>query len=385
MQIKKVKIHLLEPIKINFPDYHEFPGAQRAESFNIEPGLVRIFTDDGLEGNFLIEDHSLAMGLIKPLKRMLIGIDPLDKEKFFGHYPPTHRRGLGTGTYWSWPTFNGDIFLCVIDVCMWDIIGKYFKMPIYRLLGACREKVLAYASTHHLKSVKEYLDTAEKCLEEGFKAIKIHTPSTLGFGDWKHDIEVCRAVRDLVGDDVKLLLDPYVAYDRRTALKVGREIQRLDFCAYEDPLPTSDIDGYVELCRELDVNIWCGEFLQSLYQYSEYIRRGATDAVRCSMENVGGVTPLMKVAHLAEAFGLNCEPHSWGGQFTQAAHLHCELAMHNNEFVELTVPQGSYDLPVINEEIRVGKDGYVRALKGPGLGLTIDEDALNKATVKVLE
>ena len=204
-----------------------------------------------------------------------------------------------------------------------------------------------------------------------------------GGSDYKLDMEVCKAVRQAAGDDYILLMDPVGVYSRREALAVGRLLDELHFVAFEDPLPTKDIDGLAELARALDVPLHVGEFIFSIYDYAEYIRRGAVDVVRFIVDNVGGITGGMKIANLTECFGMECAPHNWGDTLQQAVHFHCELAMPNNLYYEMTVPQGIFDPPYIKDPVRVPPDGYVYAPSKPGLGYEIDRNALDKMTQRV--
>jgi hypothetical protein len=107
----------------------------------------------------------------------------------------------------------------------------------------------------------------------------------------------------------------------------------LGFAAYEDLIPTTDM-GYMQLCKALDVPIHAGEFIFSIYDYAEYVRRGAVDVLRFIVDNVGGITGGMKIAAMAECFGMECAPHNWGDTLDHAVHFHCELAMPNNVFFE---------------------------------------------------
>jgi L-alanine-DL-glutamate epimerase-like enolase superfamily enzyme len=178
-------------------------------------------------------------------------------------------------------------------------------------------------------------------------------------------------------------MDPVGVYTREEAIKVGRLLDELNYVAYEDPIPTTDIDGLVELCRALDVPIHIGEFIFSIYDYPEYIRRGALDVVRLIVDNIGGITGAMKVARLAECFGMECAPHNWGDVFDHAVHFHCELAMPNNIWFEMTVPQGTSDRPYMKDRIRISKDGCVDAPTKPGLGYEIDRAALDELTIRI--
>lgn len=338
--------------------------------------IARVITESGIEGNYTLEkrywhpDWSTD-GWLEFAKNALIGKSALDRMKIITQYHPMlRRRGQSP---WA----------ATIDICLWDILGKAVGLPIYKLLGACKEKVLAYASTHHLKTVQEFVDLTKQCLEQGFKALKIHPPELPDGCDYKLDIEVCKAIRDTAGKDFILLHDPVGIYNRFEALEVGRVLDQLDYYGYEDPLPTNDIEGYTELCRNLDVPIHCGEFIFSIYTYSEYIRRGAVDILRFIVDNIGGITAGMKVVHTAECFGMKCEPHNWGDTLEQAAHFHCELAMFNGDFYEMTVPQGNQDIPYMKDQIRVAKDGYVYAPTKPGMGYEIDWNVLDNNTIEV--
>jgi len=243
--------------------------------------------------------------------------------------------------------------------------------------------VLAYASSQHHATVDEFVQEVQTCKAQGFKGYKIHPPSPGGGHDYKLDIEVCKAVRKAAGDDCTLLMDPVGVYTREEAIKVGRVVQDLNFVAYEDPIPTSDLEGLVELCHDLEVPIHVGEFIFSLYDYAEYIRRGALDVVRLIVDNIGGISGGLKVAHTAELFGLECAPHNWGEVFDHAVHFHLELAMPNNVWFEMTVPQGTGDRPYMKDNFRINQDGYVYAPTKPGLGYEIDRDALDKMTNRI--
>jgi D-galactarolactone cycloisomerase len=227
--------------------------------------------------------------------------------------------------------------------------------------------------------VEDFVADVQKCKAEGYKAYKIHPPWKADGGvDFKLDMEVAKAVRKAAGDDFILLYDRVGAYTRYEAMAVGRLMDELKYVAYEDPLPTTDIDGLVELTRALDVPIHIGEFIFSPYVFAEYIRRGAMDVVRFIVDNIGGITGGMKVGRLAECFGMECAPHNWGEAFDHAVHFHCELAMPNNVWFEMTQPQTLSDRPYIRDHIRIAKDGCVHAPVKPGLGYEIDRDALDR-------
>jgi L-alanine-DL-glutamate epimerase-like enolase superfamily enzyme len=363
LTIKEVKVYVIER------------GAGGVTNAGYDQ-VAAVVTAGGIEGNYTLANRYWHpnwsnLGWLDAAKRMLLGKSALDLPALTSQWEPEKRR-VGQLSYAS-----------AIDNCLWDVLGKAVGLPVYRLLGAYRDKVPAYASTQHHDTVEEFVEEVRKSKAEGFRGYKIHPPSPRGGHDYKLDMEVAKAVRQAAGDDFTLLMDPVGVYTREEAIKVGRLLQDLNYVAYEDPIPTSDIEGLVELCKALDIPVHIGEFLFSPYNFAEYIRRGAMDVVRFIVDNVGGITGGMKIAHTAELFGMECAPHNWGEVFDHAVHFHCELAMPNNVWFEMTVPQGTGDRPYMKDRIRIEKDGCVHAPTKPGLGYEIDRAALERMTKKV--
>jgi L-alanine-DL-glutamate epimerase-like enolase superfamily enzyme len=143
------------------------------------------------------------------------------------------------------------------------------------------------------------------------------------------------------------------------------------------------MDGLAALASALDLPITIGEFIFSPYDFPEYIRRGCCDVVRYIVDNIGGISGGMKVARLAECFGMECQPHNWGSTLDHAVHFHTELAMPNCVWFEMTQPQGVSDAPYFKDKIRIDKDGYVPAPTKPGLGYEIDRDVLDTMILRV--
>ena len=371
LTVKEVKVYVLKA------------GAPAISS--LPPKLAAIVTNSGIEGNYALgyrywHPNWSNLGWLDYAKRVLPGKSVLNLPVLTSQWAPDLRR-QGQLSYAS-----------AIDNCLWDILGKAVGLPVYRILGAYKERVLAYGSSQHHKTLDEFVTEVRQCKAQGFKAYKIHPPE----GDegnpdnYKLDMEICKAVRQAAGDDFTLMLDPVGVYTRYQAIKVGRLLDELGYVVFEDPIPTTDIDGLVELCAALDVPVHIGEFLFSIYDYGEYIRRRALDALRFIVDNVGGITGGMKVGHLAECFGMPCAPHNWGTVFDQAVHFHCELAMPNAVWFEKTLTyqdtgdlQAASDLPYVKTSFRVAKDGYVYAPTQPGLGCEVDRDALDKMILRV--
>jgi len=341
--------------------------------------IAAIVTNSGIEGNYTLNPRYWHpnwsnAGWLDYAKRLLPGKSVLDLPAITSQYEPGRRR-VGQSSYAS-----------AIDNCLWDILGKAVGLPVYRILGAYRDKVLAYASSQHHATVEAFVDEVKRVKALGYKAYKIHPPDPKTPGgrvDYKLDMEVNKAVRQAAGDDFILINDPVGVYTREEAIRVGRQMDELGYVGYEDPIPTTDVDGLVELCRAVDTPIHIGEFIFSIYDYPAYIRAGALDVIRLIVDNIGGITGGIKVGHLAECFGMECVPHNWGGPFDHAVHFHLELAMPNNVWFEMTQPMEQSDRPYIKDKIRIDKEGYVHAPAKPGLGYEIDRNVLDNMTTAV--
>jgi L-alanine-DL-glutamate epimerase-like enolase superfamily enzyme len=343
--------------------------------------LASIATESGGEGICTLQtsvfhanwDNS---GWLDYAKRTLAGKSALDHLQFTSQYLPVRRH------YGQPPQ------AAAIDICLWDLLGKAMGQPVYQILGAYKDRVLAYASSQHLqtKTPDPYVEAAQKAKAEGFQAFKINPPPVGADGDghYRLDMEICKAVRKAVGDDFMLMHHAVGNYARSEAMEAGRLLDELHYRGYEDPLPSTDVDGLAQLCQELRTPVIVGEFMFSLYDYPEYIRRGAADTLRFVVDNVGGITPGVKIGILAECHGMECMPHGVGNVLHQAAHLHCELAMPNSAFVEVPYPQGARDAqPYMKDVVRIASDGCVHAPSKPGLGYEIDRAALDKAIVRI--
>ena len=338
--------------------------------------LASIVTNSGIEGNYTLATRYFHpnwsnLGWLDYAKGVLRGKNALDGPAITSQWAPGLRR-QGQSSYAS-----------AIDNSLWDILGKAAGMPVYRLLGAYKNRVRAYASSQHLKTPEDFVADLAHARSDGFTAYKIHPPwmpnNTV---DWELDIEVAKAVRKAAGDHYPLLFDRVGAYTRDEAFKVGRVLDELHYVSDEDPLPTSDMDGLTALTQALDLPVTIGEFIFSPYNYADYIRRGCCDEVRFIVDNIGGISSGMKVGRLAELFGMECQPHNWGTALDHAVHFHCELAMPNNTWFEMTQPQGITDQPYFKDLIRIDKDGYVPAPTKPGLGYELDRNVMDNMMVR---
>ncbi len=346
------------------PHIGQFGGASQL-------GLLTIATDQGIEGHAFLGSalngaHVDGAVLIEHLKPPLLGQDPLERERLYrliwGRHRFTTLRAIGA-----------------VDVALWDIAGKAAGLPIHRLLGSYRERAPAYASSARLADKEAYAEQAAGFKAAGWTAYKIHPPT-----NWREDIEICRAVRQAVGDDYTLMLDSTWSYNYETALRVGRAIEELGFYWYEDPLAEDDIYGSAKLRRKLDLPLMATEYTPGGFQsYAPWILQEATDFLRGDVAVKGGITSLIKTAHLAEAFHMNLEIHHGGNSLNNVANLHVLMAIGNSEFFEVLLPDGAQKYGLI-EDITVDGDGLVHAPTEPGIGAKIDFELIEHKLTAVL-
>ena len=330
-------------------------------------GLLTVRTRDGIEGNAFLGSANRGAqmdgeSLIHFLKPILMGQNPLDRERL---YKQMYRKSRTT-------TLRA-IGAC--DIALWDIAGKMAGLPIARLIGQFRDKIPAYASSAVLGAPEAYAEEAISFRDDGWAAYKIHPPT-----DPETDIAVCKAVRKAVGEDYRLMLDSTWAYDYPAALRVGLAIQDLGFHWYEDPLDEEDITNYPKLRQKLSIPVMATEYSPGgLYSYAPWILLQATDYLRGDVAVKGGITGVLKTAHLAEAFKMNYEIHHGGNSLNNVANLHVAMAIPNTSFFEVLLPAGAqkYGLAPDIEIV----DGHVHAIERPGLGADIDFDLIKAKTV----
>ena len=235
MKITDIKIHILDMGR----DYH-FPlhGTFRAEA-----GLVRIFTDEGIEGNadyctWAIPSKVLGTNILS-LKSCVVGEDPFHIERIWD------------ATFKTTRSVNSIYAPGCINVALWDIVGKALKVPIYRLLGGFRDRLRAYASTQSCKDIESFVSLAESLVRKGFTAIKLHP-----WADPDRDIALCRAIRKAVGDKIELMIDPLGLYDRTGALKVGKVLDELISTGTKNPFLSPTLKAMLSCAGASMYRLW---------------------------------------------------------------------------------------------------------------------------------
>jgi L-alanine-DL-glutamate epimerase-like enolase superfamily enzyme len=228
-----------------------------------------------------------------------------------------------------------------------------------------------------LSTAGDYVDFVGELIGQGFKAIKFHCWCEIA-----RDIPMVRKVWERHGGPgLALMLDVEQRYNREDALKAAQALDELGFTWFEAPLIDTDLQGYAELRRRVDVPIIpAGNTVLDLSAIELAIRMGCWSAVRVDATIAGGITPTRKILALAEASGMTVELQCWGYTLTQAANLHLMLAYNNSGYFEQPSPYPAFEHGSL-DAIRTDHEGYVHAPKGPGLGIRIDWPAVEAATL----
>jgi L-alanine-DL-glutamate epimerase-like enolase superfamily enzyme len=350
-------------------------------------GVLRISTDEGLVGHCFLSfpgpgPAAIADQIVRVVKPLLLGQDPLDIGR--------HWRRMAGLSHFLHPIAHGSV-----DVALWDIAGQAANLPIHRLLGTCRERVPVYFSSGHHACAQAYAEEARHWQQQGWKGYKLHPPRAPWIAPpappLAVDIDACRAVREAVGPELALMLDASWSYSYSEALHVGRALEELGYLWYEDPLGANDIESYVRLKQQLHIPILATEITPGgLEALVPWLAARATDHLRGDVVIKGGITGLVKIVHLAEAFGMSCEIHDGYNALGNVANLHVTMATDRCDWFEVLAfnRSGEYGLEHLSygllEPLSIDADGLLHAPTGPGLGAAIDWELINSAVDAVV-
>jgi L-alanine-DL-glutamate epimerase-like enolase superfamily enzyme len=334
--------------------------------------VLRLTTADGLVGlagaaSYTGHGYSTAVAeTLRPLVRDLLGVSAHDRESTWDR--------MRERTIPIAPQAHS-----LIDIALWDVAARAVGLPLHRFLDAAAPAttIPAYASTPLLADVPAFIEFARQLAADGYPAIKFH-----GWCEPARDLALVRAVRAAFsGETPRFMLDVEQRYGRADALAMARELEQLGFAWFEAPLPDTDLAGYAELRRQVQIpilppgNVIVDEDLVALA-----IGMGAWSRLRLDVTTCGGITPARRLAAQAAANGLRLEIQSWGYTLAQAANLHFMLAAGTCSYFEQAVPVEPYEHATLTP-IRIDGAGLVHAPAGPGLGVEVDWPALERAAI----
>jgi L-alanine-DL-glutamate epimerase-like enolase superfamily enzyme len=323
---------------------------------------AQIHTDDGHEGlgyTYTVGQTGGAaiLALIRDdLSPLLIGEDPrrvehLWQRMWWGlHY--VGRGGLAT------------FAIAAADIALWDLKGKLAGEPLWRLLGGHARRVKVYAGGIDLQHpLEDLLDETRRNLARGYRAIKMK----VGRERLAEDVERVAAMRELLGPGFPLMVDANMRWTVEQAIRAARALAPYDVYWLEEPTIPDDVAGHARIARQGGLPIATGENMHTLYEFQKMIRAGGVAYPEPDMSNLGGITPWLKVAHLAEAYNLPVTTHG-----VHDLHVHCLAAVPNASYLEA---HGFGLERYMRRSLQI-EDGYALAPDRPGHGVALNWAAL---------
>lgn len=254
--------------------------------------------------------------------------------------------------------------LAAIDTALWDLRCKKAGLPLYRMAGGAKDSVPLYSTEGgwlHI-SIEELVADAVLMKEKGFAGSKIK----IGSPHISVDRTRLAAVREAVGSDFDIMVDANQAFSRSEALKRAKMLEEYGISWFEEPMPADDVGAHADLARHSNIPIAVGESLYSISQFKDYLVQDACSIVQVDVARIGGITPWLKVAHMAEAFNVSVCPH-----FLMELHVSLVCAIPNAPLLEY-IPQ----LDTITKSRMLVKEGCAKPSETPGLGIDWDWDAI---------
>jgi L-talarate/galactarate dehydratase len=357
--IREIRLHSVYlPLKTPISDAKVLTGRQKPMT-EIAILFCEIESTEGYQGlGFSYSKRAGGPGQFAHAKEIapaLLGEDPNDISKAWDKLcwagASVGRSGLATQA------------IGAFDVALWDMKAKRAGLPLAKLLGAQRDSVRCYNTSGGFlhTPLDELLVNTDASREKGIGGIKLK----VGQPDWALDVKRVSKVRQHLGDDFPLMVDANQQWDRPTAQRMGRIFEQFNLIWIEEPLDCYDAGGHAALAAQLDTPIATGEMLTSVLEHWDFIRQNGADFLMPDAPRVGGISPFLKVATLAEFAGLQIAPH-----FSMELHIHLAAAMQREPWVE----HFEWLEPLFNERLEV-KDGRMLVPTRPGLGVSMSEQA----------
>jgi L-alanine-DL-glutamate epimerase-like enolase superfamily enzyme len=334
---------------------------------HINMPVVFITTEDGVRGlgyawSLLGGATATRCVLKDDFAPLLIGEDALDNErlwdKLYRRLQTVGRVGLVTQA------------MSAVDLALWDIKGRVAGLPVHKLLGGRRESAPCYGSDGGwlYMSVGEMLAAFEGYLGRGMMGVKMK----IGHEDYREDVRRVREVRKALGDEAWIAVDANQKWDFPTAMRVGRELEQLGVAWFEEPMLCEDIPVHARLAAALDIPVAMGETLGSRFEFDAYIRAGAADILQPDIVRVGGITEMVKIAALGDVAGLPLAPHHMMESTIQVA---CGV------MASAPIEYMPWIAGAFSEPARI-ENGRMYPPEGPGLGLAIPEETIQRCRVE---
>ena len=340
--------------------------------------IIRVHTDDGLVG--IGEAHTVPLVLKaiidapvsqltgQGLKQLLVGRNPLDINALwslmYDHSTTYGRRGVVI------QAMSG------VDIALWDILGKYCGQPIHRLLGGARRDLLrAYASDLTPETDDAIIESAKRHVANGYTAMKF------GWGKLgnsvRDDLRFVERIRMAIGDAPDIMIDMGNPVPLDDALWLGDALADHRVAFLEEPLSPDDLDGFARLTARSKTPIATGEKETTRFGFRDLIERGGLRIIQPDVARCGGITEMMRISALAEISGVRVIPHCWASDILVSATAQVLSTIADAPYLEFNATGNPLKTDLLREPI-VAVDGFVRVPQGPGLGIVLNEDTIER-------
>ncbi len=343
----------------------------KLETLFVEPRwlFLKVHTDAGIVGlgEPIVEGRSQTVATaVQEIGRYLIGQDPTRIEH--------HWQAIYRGQF-----YRGGPVLCSalsgIEQALWDITGKYYGQPVYKLLGgATRDKIRMYGWVGG-KTYGDYIERAKISVESGHTMLKMGIPGALNIVDTpaKVDevVEQFSNVRNTVGRTVDIGIDFHGRVSPAIAVRLAKALEPYDPIFIEEPILPENVDALVTVARSTSIPIATGERLFTKWGFREVLEKQAAVILQPDLSHAGGILEGKKIAAMAECYYAAIAPHCPLGPIALASSLQLDACIPNFLVQEhVTVGEGYLKEPF------VVKDGYIELSDKPGLGIELDDEAI---------
>ncbi|MEY4544484.1 MAG: hypothetical protein RL685_679 [Pseudomonadota bacterium] len=354
------------------PAYRDAAGAQ-PESASLTQHYVRIRTKGGLEGLYGAVDKEALPTLLGPLRSLLLGQDALAIERLWDQMFRSNRHSRASHYMMA---------ISYLDNALWDLRGCYFGAPVFRLLGGpTQQPVPVYGSCLGFAIDPELAARrALQLAEAGFRMQKWflgYGPSD-GLRGMDLNVQLARALREAVGDDVELMFDAYQGWDLQYALDWCRRVERYRPAWLEEAFPIADLESFQRLSRATAVPLATGEHLYNRWEVQRFLEAGALHYVQADPEWCGGVSETLKIGNLCSVYGVKLIPH--------CHNIHGALHIVASQSPSLC-PFGEYLINYVPEKLHFMKDapltanGSVSLRDRPGFGIELDSAKIERQEI----
>jgi len=361
--------------------YLRLPNIEERTDSSQDALLLRIDTDAGISGWGEVDscpaviraivDSPISHTIVTGLRRILIGEDPLDTNRLW------HKMHQSTLYYGR----EGAVIQAMagIDLALWDIKGKAFQQPVWKLLGGrFRDKLRTYSSNMFQFTVEDTVARLKKAKDEGFTAAKFGWEP---FGrDARTDCAYLEGLRKAAGDDFDIMLDVGLVWDARTTIQRAKMFEPYNLFWIEEPVPAESNASLERLAQHSATPIAVGERLFTRWAFREVLEHEWAGIIQPDCANAGGISELVRVASLAEMYGATFAPHNPNGPVQAAASLNLAAYAQNFAMLETRHTNLEWTARLSSYVPRVDAEGYLALPEGPGLGVEIDEDFLKSQT-----